>query len=230
MTRSIEAFTAPSRALFIVAAVCLAGCDQTSPSATSLEGPSMTAKPSCPGHPSCQDPTAPAGDGTVDLTGDMITASTQPVIISRDSKNWFEGSGGGFDNTIENQLSLFVSAGSPTPASVALGGCTTSPDGLPDATVQRLIDRLNDDLQIRTFRFKVDKRDPSNWTGTLVNSWTDDGDGHRYRTWVIGDPAVTTPSQDVYLYSGGTIRSWDTSTDEHLDCPSSGSVTVTVVR
>ncbi len=215
--------------LLLLAVALLVGCHPDGPTTTSVEGPALTAKPSCPGHPSCQDPTAPAGDGTIDLTGDMITASTQPVVISRDSKNFFEGSGGGFDNTIENQLSLFVAAGSPTTTS--LGNCTTDPVGLLDATVQRLIDRLSDALQLRTFRFKVDKRDPANWTGALVNSWTDDGDGHGYRTRVIGEGVlVTEPGPDVYLYTGGNIVSWDTSTDEKLVCPNGGSVTVTVVR
>jgi len=42
---------------------------------------------------------------------------------------------------------------------------------------------------------------------------------------------VTIPSTDVYVYSGGTIRSWDMSTGESLFCPNlTGTVTVTVYR
>jgi len=46
-----------------------------------------------------------------------------------------------------------------------------------------------------------------------------------------GDPTVvTSPSEDVYVYTGGSIVSWDTSTDEALACPNGGSVTMTLNR
>ena len=62
-----------------------------------------------------------AGNATVDLTGDITTASSQGVVISKDGRNALAGSGGGDDFSIVDALSLFGAAGSPTPA--ALGGC-----------------------------------------------------------------------------------------------------------
>ncbi|MDX1747116.1 MAG: hypothetical protein R3324_14355, partial [Halobacteriales archaeon] len=197
-------------------------------------------KPSCasdPDHPSCKDEEpAPAGDGTVDLTGDVTTDSPQPVVISKDSRNHLAGSGGGEDFSIVDALDLFAAAGSPSRTD--LDGCVTDPSDLastdPDA-VQRLIDRLTDGSQSRTFRFTVNRKDPANMTGGINQTWVDDG--RQYRTRITesslrpGDaPVVTSPSDDVYVYEEGSIVSWDMSTDEALACPNGGSVTMTLNR
>lgn len=194
------------------------------------------AKPTCPGHPSCGDEPAPAGYATVDLAGDVTTSSAQAVVISKDSRNQLAGSGGGEDFTIVDALSLAAAAGLPG----ALGACVTDPPDLASTdlpAVQRLIERLTDTSRSRTFRFVVNRKDPANMSGTLNQSWFHDGDGHRYRTRVIesslrpGDPTVvTSPSADVYVYTQGSIVSWDTSTDEALACPNGGSVTLTLHR
>lgn len=187
-------------------------------------------RPSCPGHPSCGDPPPPGGAATVDLTGDVTTAGSQPVVISKDSRNALAGSGGGEDFDIVDELSLLVAAGSPTLAD--LRGCVTDPPDLITAdpgAVQRLIDRLTDAPQSRTFRFHVNRKDPDDMTGHIYQSWFDDGDGRQYRTRVTAS-AVTSPSADVYVYTGGGIVSWDMSTGEELICPNGGSVTMTLNR
>jgi len=221
----------PLHPLVLAAAVLLA-CGTGSDSVVGTDAPEPLFKPSCPGHPSCQDPPAPAGDATLDASGAVSTVTTQALIISKDSKNFFEGQGGGVENTLVDRLSYLTAAGSPTAA--ALGSCYTDPADLAatdPAATQRLIDRLDDDPQLRTLRFTVDKRDPAHLTGKVINTWDDDGDGHQYRTWLVGDPTVTIPSPDVYVYSGGTIRSWDTSVGISLFCPNlSGTVTLIVHR
>lgn len=193
------------------------------------------APPTCPGHPSCKDGPAPAGDATVELAGDMTTSSAQPVVLSKDSKNFLAGSGGGEDFTIVDALDLFAAAGSPS--SGALGGCVTDPADLDAGAVQRLIDRLTDAEQSRTFRFTVDRKDPSNMSGRINQSWFDDGDQRQYRTRVTESslrpghsPVVTSPAPDVYVYTQGSIVSWDMATDEALACPNGGSVTLTLDR
>jgi len=222
----------------LVAILALA-CGDASRAVTGVDGPDVRAsKPTCPGHPSCGDPPAPAGNATVDLTGDITTASSQGVVISKDGRNALAGSGGGDDFSIVDALSLFGAAGSPTPA--ALGGCVTDPADLASAdpaAVQRLIDRLTDASRSRDFRFTVNRKDPDNMTGAINQSWLDDGDGHGYRTRIIesslrpGDPPiVTSPSEDVYVYTGGSVVSWDTSTNEAIACPNGGSVTMTLNR
>lgn len=231
MIRLRPAFAAPSFFPLLLGVVLLQSCEPGSDSITGTET-SRFAKPSCPGHPSCQDPPAPAGDGTVDVSGDVITAATQTVVIGKDSRNSFEVSGAGVDNSIEDELAFSIPAG--------MDGCVTDPADLAltdPSAVQRLVDRLSDATQPRTFRFKVDRKDPDNLTGALIHTWTDDGDGHHYRTRLIrsslrpDDPTVVTiPSQDVYVYTGGSIVSWDTSTDEALACPNLGSVTVELHR
>ncbi|MDX1393065.1 MAG: hypothetical protein R3195_01695 [Gemmatimonadota bacterium] len=201
-----------------------------------VSGPDATdvrfAKPSCPGHPSCGDPPAPAGNATIDLTGDVTTASSQPVVISKDSKNWLSGSGGGQDFDIVDALSLFAAAGSPTPA--ALGGCVTDPPDLAasdPAGLQRLIDRLTDAPQSRDFRFAIDRKVADDMNGNINQTWFDDVDGRGYRTRVSGAD-VTSPSTDVYDFTGGSIVSWDTSIGEEIEliCPNGGSVRMTLNR
>lgn len=224
--------------LAVVVAIFGLGCADRG-SVTELDSPDVRFdRPTCPGHPSCGDEPAPAGNATVDLEGDVTTASSQPVVISKDSKNHLAGSGGDEDFSIVDELSLFAAAGSPSPE--ALGGCVTDPSDLASTdptAVQRLIDRLTDGSQSRTFRFAVDRKDPSNMTGRINQSWTDDGDGRQYRTRIIesslrpGDqPVVTSPSEDVYEYREGSIVSWDMSTDEALACPNGGLVRMTLNR
>jgi len=143
----------------VAAAIFGLGCMEQG-SVTAPEDPDVRfARPTCPGHPSCGDPPAPAGNATVELAGDVTTSSSQSVVISKDSKNHLAGSGGGEDFTIVDALSLFAAAGSPSPA--ALGGCVTDPPDLESTdagAVQRLIDRLTDTSQSRTLRFQVNKR------------------------------------------------------------------------
>ena len=224
---------APGSRIFLVFATVLGlGCADRG-SVTEPDGLDVRfARPTCPGHPSCGDPPPPGGAATVDLTGDVTTAAPQPVVISKDSRNQLAGSGAEEDFTIVDVLALFVAAGSPSPG--ALGGCVTDPPDLAStdpATVQRLIDRLTDADQSRTFRFTVNRKDPANMTGGINQSWTDDGDGRGYRT-RVSSATVTSPSPDVYVYTRGSIVSWDTTIGEEseLVCPNGGSVTLTLNR
>lgn len=222
----------------LTAILCLA-CAEEPESVTGVDRLEVSfAKPVCPGHPSCGDPPAPGGYVTVDLTGDMTTSAAQNAVISKDSRNALAGSGGGEDFTIVDALDLFAAAGAPSPA--APGGCVTDPPDLASTdptAVQRLIDRLTDSPRSRDFRFTVNRKDPADMTGAINQSWLDDGDGHQYRTRVIesslrpGDPpVVTSPSEDVFVFTGGSVVSWDTTTDEVLACPNGGSVTMTLNR
>lgn len=212
-------------ALLIIAGTSL-GCDPGSDLMTGTDVPEVRFdKPSCPGHPSCGDPPAPAGNATVDLTGN-VTASSQPVVISKDSRNQLAGSGAGEDFSIVDDLDF----------SGDLGACVTDPPVLDPAAVARLTDHLKDDPQSRTFRFTVDRKDPNNMGGGINQSWLD-ADGHRYRTRITesslrpGDkPVVTNPSPDVYEYREGSIVSWDTTTGEALACDYLGMVTMTLIR
>ncbi len=207
------------------------GCGDASQSIVGTDGvDAQFGKPTCPGHPSCGDPPAPAGNATADLSGDVTTASAQPVVISKDSKNQLAGSGGADDFSIVDALAFFVAAGAPSPG--ALGGCVTDPPDLASTdpvTVQRLIDRLTDDSQSRTFRFTVNRKDPANMTGNINQSWFDNGDDGQYRT-RVSESVVTSPSEDVYDYAQGSIVSWDMSTNEKLVCPNGGSVRLTLNR
>ena len=199
----------------------------------------MSPSPVLPKDPPPDPP--PSGGATVDITGDA-TATGQPVIIEKDSKNHLVV--GADQPGFADVLSFWVAAGSPTITD--LGGCGTDPADLvsTDPTaVQRLIDRLEDPVQARGFRFKVNRRDPDNLTGAVIHTWFDDGDdgdGHQYRTWVIEsflrggpEPTVTkhlTETEEIYTYTGGSIVSWDLDTNEVLACPNGGTVTVTLNR
>ena len=214
------------------------GCGDALPTDTAVDVDARMGKPTCPGHPSCGDPPAPAGNGTVELAGATTTASEQAIVISKDSRNQLAGSGAGDDFTIVDALAFFAAAGSPTLG--ALGGCVTDPPDLASsdpAALQRLIDRLTDAAQSRTFRFTVQRKDPANMSGSINQSWFDDGDGRQYRTRVTttshrpGSPTVvTSPAQDVYVYTEGSIVSWDMSANVLMACPNGGSVTMTLNR
>lgn len=211
--------------LAVVATVSALGCadgGSTRPDALDVRFD----KPSCPGHPSCGDPPAPAGNATVELSGGVTTTSEQPVVLGKDSKNQLSGSGGGEDFTMEDALSLFVAAGSPTPT--ARGDCVADPPDLEDAVVGELIDHLTDGSRRRTFRFAINRKDPANMTGGINQSWDDDA-GDQYRTRVTG-AVVTSPSEGLYVYTVGSIVSWNMSTNDKLVCPNGGSVTMTLDR
>jgi len=234
--------SSPRVPLSALTAILALACGDVTSSVTGVDGSDVRAsKPTCPGNPSCGDPPAPAGNATVDLAGDITTASAQPVVISKDSRNALAGSGGLSDDfDIVDALSLFAAAGSPTATPAGLGGCVTDPADLVSTdplAVQRLIARLTDASRSRTFRFTVNRKDPDNMTGSINQSWAHDVDGHQYRTRIIksslrpDDPSiVTSPSDDVYVYTGGSVVSWDTSTGEALACPNGGSVTMTLSR
>lgn len=81
----------------------------------------------------------------------------------------------------------------------------------------------------RTFRFEINRKDPDNMTGRIYQSWDDDDDGGHYRTRISG-AVVMSPSEDVYVYTDGSVVSWNTSTGEELVCPNGGSVTMTLDR
>lgn len=233
-TNPLHAAMIVPRGALVLAALLMAGislgCDPGSDLIAGTDVPEVRFdKPSCP-HPSCGDEPAPAGNATVDLTGN-VTASSQEVVISKDSRNQLAGSGAGEDFSIVDALDF----------SGDLGVCVTDPPDLDAAAVTRLTQRLVENLsRSRTFRFTVNRKDPDNMHGGINQTWLA-ADGHQYRVRVTesslrpGDRPVvestsTGPNTVEYEYSEGSIVSWDTTTDEALACDYLGSVTMALTR
>jgi hypothetical protein len=230
MRRSGQVSIASSFLGLILCAAFVTGCDSVAESLIGTDVPDpLSAKPECPGHPSCQDPVAPAGDATADISGNVLTTVSQPVVISKDSKNFLAGSGGDVDYSVENELSLISAA--------VLDECVKDPEDMDETTFNRLVDRLDDAPQLRTFRFTVNRKDPSNMRGGINQSWIDDDDGRQYRTRITesslrpGDlVSVSEGPTDEFTYSGGSVVSWDMTTGEAIACPNTGSVTLSLTR
>jgi hypothetical protein len=221
-------------------------CDWPSASVSGLEQDSPLFKPGDRCNkpdppPSCEPGGGDGGGGelvAIDLTGDA-TAVDRPAKIAVESAGKLEFTNffGGFHSA----LSFGGAAGSPTPGS--LGGCVTDPPDLATSdppSLQRLIDRLDDAEQERVFVFNINRDElgkPARHNG-LRHIWYDDGDGRQYRTLVNANATrdrkdfatITEGPGNVFTITGGSITSWDLSTNQLIACPNGGSVTVTVNR
>ena len=221
----------------LILAAHATGCEPADPP---ILGPDTAtpqlAKPgACPDHPSCK-PEGDPGDvpsGTVDMRVDgLLVVDDQGVDISKDNQATLE-----LQETPGFTGALAYAAAAGSPSTADLGDCVTDPADLlsTDATaVQRLIDRLEDPDQERsTFVAAVERK---KGTGRLFQTWSDDGDGMSYRTrlttsTLLPDLVVSaTESGDVLTYTGGSIVSWNTSTNEALACPNQATVVVELTR
>lgn len=208
-------------ATVLLAVGCLDQTSTTAPDDTGFEEGAIAFKPSCPGHPSCGDPPAPAGNATAELTGDVTTSSPQKVVISKDSRNALAGSGAETDEfEIATTLDLQGAAGGDP------NDCVTDPPDLADRS--GLWAALMDNEQYRTFRFTVNRKDPSNMTGNIWQSWSDASG--QFRSRVSGASVTLTILVDgeLWRYTGGSIVSWDMNTGDKLICESSGFVEMTL--
>ena len=174
---------------------------------------------------------------TIDLSGDATaTDQAAEITVESASKLLIQGISGFVD-----QLSFFAAAGFPTIGS--LGGCVTNPPDLETAdpaSLQRLIDRLEDVSQVRGIAIQIDRKKlgQASRNNGINHTWNDDADGHQIRTRVIDSDlrdrrdfvTVTEGPVDVFTFTGGSVVSWDTSTDQAIACPNGGSVVVTVNR
>jgi len=166
-------------------------------------------------------------------------AAAQLAVIDRDTKSSLKVLVGGelTGNAFGDEFYLSTLAGSPM--SAALGNCLVSPSDASAATVQRLIQRLDDPWQDRDrLVVEIDKRSlgAESARHILTHNWTD-GDGTSYRTWLLqSDHArdrlvtVTEIAPDEYEFTGGSIVNWDTDADVALVCPNAGAIVVELTR
>lgn len=193
----------------------------------------------CPDHPSCGSGGGSGGDArqvTLDITGD-VTASGQGAAIEKESN---AGLTLVADTDFADALHFFAAAGSPGVGS--LGGCVTDPANLEvvdPVGLQGLIAHLEDLTQQRSLAVTVNLKNlgEPGGGGGLNHTWRDDGDGMQYRTRVTesslrrGDRVtVVEGPADTFTFTGGSVVSWNTSTDQAMACPNSGSVTITINR
>lgn len=205
----------------------------------------MSLKPDCrtdPSHPSCRnDDGTGSPSATVDIdgsdgvitTGIGVIATNQPAEITRDSESRLEIDQSAF----HDELRLATLAGSPTVADI--GACVTN-RALTSDELQRLIERLNDMPQDRgRLVARIDKNNlgAESRHHNLFHNWVDDGDGRQYRTWIFRSNlapertvTATEVAPDVFVYSGGSIASWETGADALLLCPNGGTITMTLTR
>lgn len=240
MARPRRAITTTGLARLALATVFLAGCDATGSAVMDGPGVQFSKAGSCPGGPSCKTGggNGSTPSGTIDMTVDgTLVAADQAVDISKDSQSELTLQGG---SAFASVLSYFTAAGSPSLSNLAALGCVKDPSDLPDATAQRLIDRLTDATQPRTIAVDIKRKvkgDPNVMNGSINQAWTDDADGTPYRTWLFnsfllgaGPPTVVEGPPDTFTFTGGAITSWDQNTGEQVVCPNVGTIVVTLTR
>lgn len=235
-----------ARWTLLTAGLFLAGlaisCDSRSDLITDTDTlePQFSKPGGCPGHPSCGSGGGSGGDTrqvTLDISGDA-TANAQGAAIEKESN---AGLTLVSDTDFADALDFLAAAGSPTVG--GLGACVTDPADLESsdpAGLQNLIDHFVDADQARRLAVTVNLKhlgEPGGG-GTLFHTWNDtDGDGDQYRTRVTesslrrGDAVtVELTGVDTYTFTGGSVVSWNTSTDQAIACPNLGSVTVAITR
>ena len=218
------------------------GCDLAEQPLLGPDGAnSQFAKPgACPGHPSCK-PEGDPGDtpsGTVQMSVEgTLVVDEQAVDLSKDNQSTLElQEAPGFSGELAYDLVADTTAN--------LQSCVTDPGDLAatdPGAVARLIERLSDAEQTRsTFVVVVSRNsmgNPNKSDGWIFQTWTDDGDGNRYRTRLTSSSllpgllvTVEENAADVFTFTGGSIVSWDTTNGQSIACPNAGSVEVALTR
>jgi hypothetical protein len=244
--RHPEATMPAPRWILFTAGLLFAGLGMACSSGSDLITGSDTFEPQfskpggCPDHPSCGSGGGSGGEErqvTLDISGNVIAAG-QGAAIEKESNARLTLVA---DTDFTDELSLLAAADFPSPGS--LGACVTDPADLESTdpvALQDLIDRFDDTPQLRKLAVNVNLNNlgQPGGGGSVFHTWNDyDGDGNQYRTRVTesflrrGD-AVTVEliGVDTYRFTGGSVVSWNTSTDQAIACPNTGTVTIAITR
>ncbi len=178
-------------------------------------------------------------DATVALSGGMTTTSgAQAVRIQRENRNilTFEET----RNADDNAISAFSTAIDLFSAVTTSDKCDVS-DDVPDDDVPALLEKLDDDEQVRFWSMTVDKRKLGKASDKheINSTWTDDRGGTfsvHVGTTDLRPANVTVDGtiDGTLVYTGGTVmiknRTGPVSDHFSVHCDNTKTITVVVKR